>query len=232
MQVVILAGGLATRLRPITLTMPKSMVPVNGRPFLAYQLDVLRQAGIKDIVLCIGHLGEDIIHHFGDGHDYGVHLRYSSEDEMLLGTGGALKKAAPLLDEHFFVMYGDSYLRFDYAGMCRAFLDAGCMAMMAVYKNENTLDRSNVVLGQGRVAVFDKHQTHPKMDHIDYGITVLNRGLLENIPAGEVFDLAELFRRLAQEGLLFAYEVHERFYEIGSLYGLEDFKSFLEKGEH
>ena len=231
MQIVILAGGLATRLRPLSLGMPKSMIQVLGKPFLAYQLDILRAAGINDVVLCVGHLGEQIAAHFKDGRDFGVQISYSWEKGDLLGTGGALKNAANLLQPQFFIMYGDSYLRFDYQKMYAAFKTCEYPTMMAVYKNQNKFERSNSVVKDGLVVVFDKKWLHAGMDFIDYGISMLSREVLNLIPDGQVFDLSDLFRQLASGRNLLAYEVEERFYEIGSFQGLKDFTELIQRGE-
>ena len=119
MQLAILAGGLGTRLGPLTANTPKSLVPVLGRPFLEHQIGLVRNAGIKRLVLCIGHYGQRIIERFGQGQAYGVEIVYSQEGEQLLGTGGALKNAEPLLDDAFMMMWGDSYLLLDYAAVWR-----------------------------------------------------------------------------------------------------------------
>ena len=114
LPVAILAGGLATRLRPITEKIPKSLVDVAGEPFIVRQLDYLFRQRVRDVVLCIGYLGEMIEAVVGDGSRFGLRVSYSIDGPILLGTGGALRRAAPLLGEAFFVLYGDSYLPVDY----------------------------------------------------------------------------------------------------------------------
>jgi NDP-sugar pyrophosphorylase family protein len=231
MQVVILAGGLAIRLRPLTFKVPKSMILIKGKPFLAYQLEVLHSVGVRDILLCVGYLGEQIEEYFKDGSDFDVKIRYCWENDRLLGTGGALKKAEPYLEPQFFVLYGDSYLMFDYRDMYEAFMKSGYIAMMAVYRNENLFERSNVVVEDGLVKVYDKKDHHPGMDYIDYGISILTKEVLNRIPDDEVFDLADLYSSLAAEKNLGAYEVKERFYEIGSFQGLKDFEAYIRNRE-
>jgi NDP-sugar pyrophosphorylase family protein len=151
--VAILAGGLATRLRPITEKIPKSLVPVAGKPFLAHQLELLHSRGIRRAVLCIGYLGEMIQHEFGDGAKFGVKLDYSFDGQKLLGTGGAIKRALPLLADEFFVLYGDSYLPVDYAPIAQFFHQSGKPGLMTVFRNEGKFDTSNVVLAEGEIKV-------------------------------------------------------------------------------
>jgi NDP-sugar pyrophosphorylase family protein len=230
-QCVILAGGLATRLRPITERVAKSMIEICGRPFLEYQLELLKGNGIRDVVICVGYLSERIEEYFKDGSEFGVKVTYSREQEGLLGTGGALKNAERLLDRAFFVMYGDSYLPVDYTEVYDYFRNSGAAACMTVFRNRSLYDKSNVVFKDGIVEVYDKENPSPAMEYIDYGLTVLSKDLLKSIPAGEVFDLAGLLRDLAGQRRLYGYEVHNRFYEIGSVRGLEDFRKYLKEGE-
>ena len=232
MQCVILAGGLATRLRPVTDAIPKSMVPVAGRPFLEYQLQLLKKHDICDIVLCVGHLHEQITAYFGNGNAFGVSISYSYETAELLGTGGALRNALPLLDEKFFVMYGDSYLPVDFSAVWQFSQGHGTAPLMVVYHNCSRYDVSNVVFRDGMVRVYDKRQRTPEMAYIDYGLLVLHSEMFMGIPAGCTFDLAELLTAVAAQGHLRGYEVHERFFEIGSHDGLREFERYIrEQGE-
>lgn len=228
--VAILAGGLATRLRPLTETIPKSLIPVAGRPFLAHQLELLRAAGIQRVVLCVGHLGELIQRAFGDGRQYGLQLDYSFDGPVLLGTGGALRQALPLLGERFFVLYGDSYLRVDYRAVAECFDRSGSLGLMTVYRNEGRYDTSNVVFRDGQILVYDKTVRRPDMHHIDYGLSVLRAAAFEGYPPGARFDLAQLLASLVARGQLAGYEVAERFYEIGSPAGLAELDALLRAG--
>src|SRR5258708_7251307 len=123
LPVAILAGGLATRLRPVTEKIPKLLVEVAGEPFFSHQLRLLKQAGLTRIVLCVGHLGEQIVALYGDGAKWGVQIDYAFDGPKLLGTGGALIRALPKLGEAFYVLYGDSYLSIDYRTVGKAFQD-------------------------------------------------------------------------------------------------------------
>jgi NDP-sugar pyrophosphorylase family protein len=227
LPVAILAGGLATRLQPLTERSPKSLLPIAGRPFLFHQLDLLQRAGIRRVVLCVGHLGELIEAAAGDGHRFGVTIEYSSDADRLLGTGGALRRALPLLGEDFFVMHGDSYLPCSFARLQDAYFAAGLPALMAILRNEDRWDRSNVFFKEGEPLEYNKHSRRPDMIHIDFGVSVFSRGALAACPENTVIDLADICRDLSLRGRLAACEVSERFYEIGSLQGIADTERFL-----
>ena len=229
MQVAILAGGLATRLGDLTRDRPKSMVKVLGKPFLEYQLELLRQSGIKNIILCIGYMGEKIKRHFGSGKRYGVDIRYSVEDTPL-GTAGALKKAANLLDDIFFTMYGDSYLFLDFSQVMSYFASQNKLALMTVYKNFNCYDRSNTVVEGNLIKRFSKQQKTRDMVYIEYGANIFRKEVLDMIPENRFYSLDHLFPRLIEQKQLLAFEVRERFYEIGSPPGLTEFAEFIKKG--
>jgi NDP-sugar pyrophosphorylase family protein len=228
--VAILAGGLATRLRPITEKIPKSLVTVAGEPFLAHQLRLLHTRGVRHVVLCVGYLGEMIERDFGDGAAFGIELRYSFDGPTLLGTGGALRQALPLLEEEFFVLYGDSYLPIDYAAVLASFRTSGQPGLMTVFRNEGAWDTSNVQFEDGHIVRYDKRERTPEMRYIDYGLGVFRASIFAERPAGEVFDLAEVQRGLVAKGALAGHEVFQRFYEIGSHAGLAELETFLQSG--
>jgi len=239
--VAILAGGLATRLRPITEKIPKSLIPVAGKPFLAHQLELLRSRGIRRVVLCVGYLGEMIQRQFGGGSAFDVKLDYAfdsprqSEAETgaaagspkLLGTGGAIKNALPLLGMEFFVLYGDSYLPVEYRPVAEFFRRSGKQGCMTVYRNEGRYDTSNVVFRDGNVVVYDKAKRQPEMQHIDYGLSLFQATVFNAYPADVPFDLADVMGRLVQQKQMAGYEVRERFYEIGSPAGLNELELLL-----
>ncbi len=237
--VAILAGGLATRLRPITEKIPKSLVPVAGRPILAHQLEMLHAQGIRKAVLCIGFLGEMIQREFGS-EAYGIKLDYSFDSprhseataggEKLLGTGGAIKRALPKLGEEFFILYGDSYLPIQYAPVAEFFQRSGKPGLMTVYRNEGLYDTSNVVYADGEIKIYDKKIKLPEMKHIDYGLSLFKSAVFAAYAADQVFDLAEVMGKLVREKQLAGYEVLERFYEMGSPAGLEELEQLLNKG--
>ncbi|MBX7220714.1 MAG: nucleotidyltransferase family protein [Blastocatellia bacterium] len=225
--VALLAGGLATRLRPVTETIPKALVSVAGKPFLAHQLELLRETGIRRVVLCLGHLGELVQTYLTKHPIPDLCLSYSYDGKTLLGTGGALRRAAPQLGEVFWVLYGDSYLRFDYQAVFDGFAVSGAQGLMTVLRNGNRWDKSNVVFQNGTLKCYDKHHPLPEMDYIDYGAALLRRAALERIPPDTFFDLADLYHNLVETGEMIGYEVTERFYEIGTPQGLQETEAFL-----
>lgn len=227
MQMVILAGGLGTRMRPLTRKLPKALIPVDGKPFLQYQIELLREQGISDIVVCIGHLGEKVKQHFNDGHDLGVSIRYSAEHNGLLGTAGAIKNAEPLLEDDFFLMYGDSYLPLDYPQIMRYFRRLQKLGLMMVYRNANRYQRSNVVVGGHLVRAYDKEGRTPGMVYINHGLSILRKEALRLIPAGRPSSQEEFYQTLIDRRELLAFETWQRFYEIGSPEGLREFERLV-----
>ncbi len=224
---VILAGGLATRLKPLTDSVPKSMVRVEGRPFLEYQLELLRENGICNIVLCVGHLSRMVKEHFGDGFRFGVKIVYSDEGKELLGTGGALKKAEPLLEDRFFVMYGDSFLMYDYQAIRSYSGRFPNFCVLVVYRNENLYDNSNIAIQDGLVSAYDKANPDGKLVYIDAGLSILRREYISQIPSHQSSPLEELYCKIIDDRNMLAYEVDQRFYEIGSPRGLREFQRLL-----
>lgn len=223
----ILAGGLATRLRPITETIPKALVEVGGRPFIDHQMRLLRRNGIRRVVLCLGYLGEKVEAHLGDGSAFGLEARYSFDGDQLLGTGGALRRALPMLGDVFWVMYGDSYMDIEYGAILRDFAARDVLGLMTVIRNEDRWDRSNVVFRDGRLVRYDKKTRVPEMNYIDYGIALLRREAAERIRPGEKADLADLYTALVSEGQMVGYEVTNRFYEIGTPESLAEADAYL-----
>jgi NDP-sugar pyrophosphorylase family protein len=229
LPVAILAGGLATRLKPLTEKIPKVLLPVAGKPFLAHQLALLHREGIQRAVLCLGHLGERVQHEFGDGSAHGVRLDYSFDGPKLLGTGGAIKRALPLLGERFFVLYGDSYLPIPFAPIAEFFARCGKLGLMTVFENRGLYDSSNVVFRDGEIAIYDKKARLPEMHHIDYGLSLFRAPAFDDWPLDQAFDLADVMQRLVARRQLAGYEVKQRFYEIGSHAGLAELEALLSR---
>lgn len=227
LPVAILAGGLATRLRPITETVPKSMVEVSGRPFISWQLEDLKSQGAEHVVLCIAHLGELVRQYVGDGARFGLKVEYSLDGKTLMGTGGAIRNALPLLGEAFFVFYGDSYLPIDFNEVERAYFASGKPALMTVLENRDKWDRSNVLFEGGAIVEYNKRVPRAGMAHIDYGLSILRASVVSGFPAQGAFDLADLYHQLSLSGKLAGHQVMERFYEIGSHAGLAQTSDFL-----
>jgi NDP-sugar pyrophosphorylase family protein len=225
--VAILVGGVASRMRPHTDKVPKALLAVAGRPFIAHQLTLLRDRQITDVVLCVGHLGEQIEEFVGDGRAWGLRVRYSPDGPRLLGTGGALRRALSLLGDVFFVMYGDSYLPCDFAAVSRAFTESNRRGLMTVFENDNTLGASNVLFDRGQLVRYDKVSPEPGMRHIDYGLAILTAAALAPYRPDAPFDLSRVYEDLIAEGQLAGLEVPDRFFEIGSPDGLRDTEALL-----
>ena len=226
-QLVLLAGGKATRLRPVTETIPKSMLEVAGKPFIAHQLELVRKNAIEKVLVCASFLGEQIKNYLGDGSRFGMSVEYSFDGDQLLGTGGAIRKAMDKLEGHFFVMYGDSYLNTDFELINEYFFAQSKPALMTVYLNEGKWDNSNVLFEKGNLLKYDKVNRTSDMKHIDYGLGILPKQAFEEYNNKTVFDLSEIYGKLLKKDLLAGYEVKERFYEIGSFTGLEETDKFL-----
>ena len=229
--VAILAGGLANRLRPVTATVPKALVPVAGKPFISHQLRLLRREGVSRVVLCVGYLGEQVRAFVGDGSQFDLDVAYSFDGDVLMGTGGALRRALPLLGKTFFVLYGDSYLDVALAPIALAFRRQGLPALMTVLRNEGRWDTSNVLFDGARVVRYDKRAPSPDMRYIDYGLGLLTAEVLTRESAEQPFDLSDIYAALAAAGRLAGFEVTQRFYEIGTPAGLAETNQYLRGSE-
>jgi NDP-sugar pyrophosphorylase family protein len=235
MQCVILAGGLGTRMQPWTAHLPKTLIRVRGVPFAHYQLAWLARQGVRDVVYSVAVKADMVRDFVGDGSRWDLAVRYVEDGKDLVGTAGALRRALDvgLLCDRFFVLYGDSFLPFDYCRLADAFADQWRPAMMAVFRNQNRFDTGNVRYDGGGVRLYRKakpgERLDPEMDYIDYGIAVLTPAVIEeNVPPGARADLADVYHRLSIEGRLAGFEVTQRFYEIGSPAGLADFERWLD----
>jgi NDP-sugar pyrophosphorylase family protein len=233
LQCVILAGGLGTRMRPLTEAVPKALIPVLGIPFADWQLGLLAEQGISRVVYCVGYRGEMLRDHVGDGSRFGVSVRWSDDGPNLLGTAGAIRLAVDrgVLDDAFFVLYGDSYLPASVRRVEEAWRRSGAPALMTVLRNEERWDRSNCIYRDGRVVLYDKSRPEDRlaeMRWIDYGLSVFTRAAFaERVPSGAVADLGDVQHDLSLSGQLAGLEVQERFYEAGSAAGLRDLESYL-----
>lgn len=230
--IAVLAGGLATRLGDLTATSPKALLDVHGRPFLHWQLELFARHGLRDVVLCTGRFSELIEDWVARNPVPGVSIRFSRDGARQLGTGGALRQALPLLGENFLVTYGDSYLRCDYLDVHQRFLrerrqrSPAPSGLMVVYENAGLYDTSNVIFRDGRIVDYDKKRRDPAMRHIDWGLGVLTAEALALFSDREQFDLAEVYGVLVSQGRLLGLEVHDRFFEVGSRSGLQEFRDY------
>jgi NDP-sugar pyrophosphorylase family protein len=226
LPIVILAGGLATRLRPLTEAIPKSLVPINGEPFIDHQLRLLGAGGFTRIILCLGYLGEMVQEWVGSGKRFGLTVEYSWDGPVQLGTAGAIRKALPLLGDAFMTLYGDSYLPCNYKAVEKTFLASGKPGLMTVFRNEGQWDSSNVEFAAGEIVAYNKRSLTPRMRHIDYGLGCFNQSAFTEGPA-EPSDLADVFSDLLSRRELAAFQVEERFYEAGSFQGIQTLSEVL-----
>jgi len=230
MKVAILSGGLGTRLGLLTKDTPKSMIRICGKPFLEYQLELLKKSNLKEIVLCVGYLKDKIESYFGNGSRFGVKIEYS-EEEKPLGTAGALRNAENILGDDFLVLNGDSYLAINYREVIEKYKLGNKLGLMVVYKNNNKYDKSNVMIANELVTNYDRSGQIENMNYIDYGLSIINKKALEFVPQGKFFQLDEVYRELVKRREMMAFETQVRFYEIGSVQGLEDFTKIVERGQ-
>jgi NDP-sugar pyrophosphorylase family protein len=221
---VILAGGRGTRLGPLTQDLPKALVEVAGRPFIEYQLALLRDNGVNEIVLCVGYLGSLVERALGDGSRVGLTIRYSHDGPEPLGTAGAVRNALPMLDGSFLVTYGDTLLTVDHSSVARAHAASNLPGLMTVLENENDYGPSNAVVDGGLVVAYSKNPPPQNARWIDYGLLGFDRAAIESSTDA---DLEPLLAKLAEERQLAAYEVEERFHEIGNEASLAETTEFV-----
>jgi N-acetyl-alpha-D-muramate 1-phosphate uridylyltransferase len=229
--VVILAGGLATRLRPVTETIPKSMILINNEPFIAHQLRLLKKNKIERVIISTGYLCEAIMNYVDLGQRFALDVSYTHDGPTLLGTAGAIKKAFSQLDDNFFVLYGDSYLLCSFLDVQQYYIQQRALALMTVFKNQGQWDHSNVEFKNGQLYHYDKVHRTEAMHYIDYGLGIFNKSAFSNIPDHTPYDLAVLYQDLLKQHKLHAYEVTKRFYEIGSFSGIKECESYLASKE-
>jgi MurNAc alpha-1-phosphate uridylyltransferase len=232
LPVAILAGGFATRLDQLAMTTPKSLIEVHGRPFIEWQLELLVKNGYTNFVFCLSHLSDQIQGYLGDGSRYGVKFQYSFDGEKQLGTGGALRKALPMLGNEFALIYGDSYLPIEFINVEKKFRAAEKKAMMTVYRNRNHFDQSNVDFYGESVLKYSKSEISGSMEYIDYGLTYLHKTVFDSFSEYETFDLSFVFSKLASDGEMGGFQVFERFYEIGTHEGIAELFDYLREGNH
>jgi len=227
LTVAILAGGLAKRLGPITEKIPKALINVAGKPFIHHQLDYLKKQGIKRVVICIGHHGKMIQELVADGRIWEIEVLYSDDSPNLLGTGGALRLAQPLLGENFFILYGDSYLPINFRAVQDTFMSSSKPCLMTIVKNENRWDKSNIIYKDGKIIIYDKNNQLTEMNYIDYGLGILNTNVLNNYEKNKPIDLGDIYQKLSLNKQMVAHEVFSRFYEIGSEAGIKETELLL-----
>ncbi len=226
--VIILAGGIATRLGAISELIPKAMMRVAEAPFIDHQLRLLAEQGVTQVVLSVAHLGQQIEDFVGTGSRYGISVVYAYDGPVRLGTGGAIKAALSTVPDQFAVLYGDTYLDIEYKPVFDAYIKSRQAALMTVLKNENSWDRSNVLFENGIIKLYDKRNPTADMHHIDYGLSIMNKSCFDDFPENQPFDLSEVFERRIQSGQMAGFEVHKRFFEIGTPTALAETEQYLQ----
>jgi NDP-sugar pyrophosphorylase family protein len=229
LPLAILAGGYATRLGSLTQEIPKCLLKINGQPFVDWQLELLVKNGYSDFVFCVSYKSNLVQEYLGNGSDRGINIKYSLDGQTQLGTGGAIQKALPMLGDAFGVIYGDSYLPTNFLAVEQDFLVSKSQALMTIYKNQNQFDDSNVEFSNGKLIDYEKGVHNKNMLHIDYGMTYFRKEAFTQWTDQSSFDLSEVCNQLAKDRKLNGFEVFERFYEIGSNQGIEEFSRYLRK---
>jgi len=231
MQTIIIAGGLAQRIRPLTLNTPKSLIKIKGIPFIDYQLKFLKKQNIDEVILCLGYLGEMVSDYVKDGSQYGIKVKYSFDGKKLLGTGGSLFNAKSLLKGKFIVIYGDSFLPINFQLVLKKFFKSSKSSLMVIMKNKDLWDKSNVIFNGRKIIEYSKNSNSDKMKYIDYGLSVLNKKnfLFFCKDMNSTFDLSLYLRSLAVNDDLDHFLTKKRFFEIGSLSGILDFENYIQK---
>ncbi len=230
LPIVVLSGGLATRLRPITEKIPKSLIEINELPFVLHQLKLFQKSGFSHVHFCLGYLGKKVKKVIDESiFSKQMKISYSFDGEKLLGTGGAINNALSRLPDIFFVIYGDSYLNIDYQLVEFNFFESASDAcgLMTVYKNSNKYDRSNVIFRNSVILRYSKNRITDDTEYIDYGLGILRKKHFKPYVDKKMFDLSEIYEQLSKSNRLLGYEVFNRFYEIGSIKGIEDLTNYL-----
>lgn len=219
--IVVLCGGMATRLYPITKTIPKSLILINKNPFISYQLDLFYKQGIRNVILCVGKFGKMIEDYVGNGSSWGLNVKYSYENENnLLGTGGAIKNALDLLPEIFIITYGDCYLDTNYINILTKFYEKNKSMLITIWYNKTKYHKNNILFKNNKILSYNKIST-PDMQHIDYGIIIVNKSIFNNYK--NKFDLSEIMSNLISKNKISVYEVIDSFHEVGCQNGIKSF---------
>lgn len=228
MQTVILAGGLGTRLSPITVDIPKPMVLIKDKPFLEYLILMLKKHSLKRILLCVGYLGRKIEAYFGNGLRWGIEIKYSYEKE-LLGTGGALKLASNLIEEKFLLLYGDSYLDINYNEFINFFERQKTTGSVVIYDNTmgDTNVKNNITIDGNLITIYDKNKKDARLKYVEAGVSIFRKRLLNLIDGNRFVSLEnDIFPVLINQHELTGYKSKTRFYDIGTLDRLNLFQGF------
>ena len=229
MQTLILAGGLAKRIRPLTTNVPKCLIKINGIPFIDYQLKYLSKQGIKDVILCLGYLGDQVIDYLKNSSKYGININFVKDGKSLLGTGGTIHNAHKFLEDHFMIIYGDSFLPINIKLVLKKVKKSNKSSLMVIIKNQNKWDKSNVIFNGKKIIEYNKNDFSLNMKYIDYGLSILCKKnflkFCKKMP--KFFDLSLYLEELSKQNDLDYFLTKRRFYEIGSMSGILDFEAYI-----
>jgi NDP-sugar pyrophosphorylase family protein len=224
--VIILAGGKGKRIKKFTTKKPKPLVEIFNKPFIEYQIDLIKKQKYKKIIISVGHYGNQIINFLKKKKFKDLNITFSKDGQKALGTGGALKKIFKNNKGNFIILYGDSYLPIDLEKVQTKFIHSKKDALLTIYKNQNRFDKSNIKI-KNRKILYDKHNPDKSMNYIDYGLSVLKSNVIQNYCKKKKFDLSDVFMKLCLDQKIAYYIVKKRFYEIGSYKGINDFKNYI-----
>lgn len=230
-QVVILAGGKGSRLMPLTEKIPKSMVKINGVPFLEIILRNLKSKGINRIVLCVGYLSYVIEDYFHTGQKLNLKISYSHENQVL-GTAGAIKNARKLLENEFIVLNGDTFVEIDLEKFVKFSQHNNKICTITGFKNhDNDKDFCNNLLidKNYRVLKYTKDEKISEMDYVDAGVYYCKREIMNyfnnKVPISLEYDV---FSKLIKDEQMICFPIHKKFHDIGNLINMNKFKEFCQ----
>ena len=213
---IILCGGKGNRIKKITQFKPKCLINFYGKHFLFYQLNYLKKNHINNVILSVGYKAKFNKNYIENNINF-LNVKVVNDGKKLLGTGGAINKSVKFLKNHFYVIYGDSYLNFELKNLKSPYK----ISTMAIYKNQDKYDKSNVERKKLNFITYDKSKKNKKYDYIDYGVSYLKKKFFENLKKNSRFDLSDLLEKISKNNKLKGYVVKKRFYEIGSYNGIK-----------
>ena len=225
-QEVIFAGGLGTRLPPFTAHDPKPMIEIEGKPFLYYLLNQVRDWGITDVVLLLGYLPEKIQQYFGDGHELGLNITYSVTP-VEYDTGARLRAAQDNLQEEFILLYCDNYCPINFQKAYQQYCESGNLIQITAYSNKDGYTKNNLCIQDGQVKVYDKKRITPDLQAVDIGYCFVDKSVLSYLPQENVNFEAAIYPELVRQDCIGVYVTDHRYYSIGSWERLDLTREFF-----
>ncbi len=226
--VIILAGGKGKRIKKLTAKKPKPLVKILNKPFIEYQIDLLRKQKVKKLIISIGYRGDEIINFIKNKNYKDIDISFFKDGIKPLGTGGALKKISKKIQGTFIVLYGDSFLPISIKNIEKKFIKSKQDVLLTIYKNNNRFDKSNIKIVNKKI-FYNKFINDSDMKYIDYGLSIIKSKIIKNFTSNKKFDLSDLIYKLCLDRKIAYSIVKKRFYEIGSYKGIKDFKKYIRK---